>query len=70
MSVFEVKQQKYRDRLVVLFFLYSTVSAMSLMPQSEALPLHKLYACVSSYSFSDSSETTSQLFTLPVGQSP
>ena len=33
---------------------------MSLTPRSEALPLHKLYACVSSNSFSDSSETTSQ----------
>ena len=33
---------------------------MSLTPRSEALPLHKLYACVSSNSLSDSSETTSQ----------
>ena len=75
-SVFEVKQQNCKLVLGWVtvqwccFFLYRTVSAMSLTPRSEALPLHKLYACVSSNSFSDSSETTSQLFTLPVGQRP
>ena len=37
---------------------------MSLTPRSEALPLHKLYACVSSNSLSDSSETTSQFHIL------
>ena len=36
-----------------------TVSDMSLMQRSDALPLHKLYAYVSSNSLSDSSETTS-----------
>ena len=41
------------------FFLYGTVSAnMSLTQQSEAPPLHKLYACVSSNYLSDSYETT------------
>ena len=50
------------DRLVMLFFLYGIVSAMTLTPRSEALPLHKLYACLSSNSHSDSYETTSQPF--------
>ena len=44
------------DRLVVVFFL----SARSLTPRREALPLHKLYACASSNCLSDVSETTSQ----------
>ena len=54
------------DRLVVFFLLFGTVSAMSLTLRSEALPLHKLYACVSSNSNSDSSETTSQVFVVAV----
>ena len=59
-SAFEVKQQKCKLVLgwVIVscccFFLYRTISAMSLTPRSEALPLHKLYACVSSNSLSDS----------------
>ena len=53
------------DSLVVLFFFWwDRLSAMSLTPRSEALTLHKLYACVSSNSLSDSSETTSQFICL------
>ena len=45
------------DHLVVLFLLIW--DRISLTPRSEALPFNKLYACVSSNSLSDSSETTS-----------
>ena len=55
------------DRLVVLFLLiWDRIS----YERSEALPLHKLYACVSSNSLSDSSETTSQYFLVLIHSCP
>jgi hypothetical protein len=51
---------------LVLFLLIWDRISYDPKTRSEPLPLHNLYACVSSNSISDSSETSSQLFTLPV----